>query len=67
MDLTYPMDEITGVRLEFKQGLSPRRTIYLCVDQREIPLTCNAQPMTLEEIEILATEIAQFLQKDLVT
>jgi DNA mismatch repair protein MutH len=42
----------------------PRRTIYLCVKgQREIPLTRVGQPMTLEEIETQAAELAQFLQK----
>nr|BBO58669.1 ycf4 protein [Ulva australis] len=67
IDLTYPIDEVTAIRLELKDGLNPRRTIYLCVKgQRQIPLTRVGQPMTLEEIEILAAELAQFLQKDLV-
>jgi len=64
IDLTYPIDEVTAIRLELKDGLNPRRTIYLCVKgQRQIPLTRVGQPMTLEEIEILAAELAQFLQK----
>jgi Ycf4 len=67
IDLTYPMDEVTAIRLELKDGLSPRRTIYLCVGPREIPLTRVGQPMTLEDIEKLGSEIAQFLQKDLLT
>ncbi len=66
IDLTYPIDDVMAIRLELKDGLSPRRTIYLCVKgQRQIPLTRVGQPMTLEEIEILAAELAQFLQKDL--
>lgn len=67
IDLTYPIDEVTAIRLELKDGLNPKRTIYLCVKgQRQIPLTRVGQPMTLEEIEILAAELAQFLQKDLI-
>lgn len=66
VDLIYPMEEITGVSIEFKEGINPRRTIYLCIKTKgKIPLTRAGQPMTLEEIEILATELAQFLQKDL--
>lgn len=66
IDLTYSIDDIMAIRLELKEGLNPRRTIYLCVKgQRQIPLTRVGQPMTLEEIETLAAELAQFLQKDL--
>ena len=67
VDLTYNMIDVTAIRLELKEGLNPRRTIYLCVGPREIPLTQVGQPMTLEAIEKLASEIAQFLQKDLHT
>lgn len=66
IDLTYPMNDVVAIRLALKEGLNPKRTIYLCVKgQREIPLTRVGQPMTLEEIETLAAELAQFLQKDL--
>jgi hypothetical protein len=66
IDLVYPMNDVMAIRLELKEGLNPKRTIYLCVKgQREIPLTRVGQPMTLEEIETLAAELAQFLQKDL--
>ena len=67
IDLTYLIDEITAIKLELKDGLNPRRTIYLCIKgQRQIPLTRVGQPMALEEIEILAAELAQFLKKDLI-
>lgn len=68
IDLNYPMNDVTGIRLELKDGLNPRRTIYLCLKgQRQIPLTRVGQPMTLEEIETLAAELARFLQKDLLS
>lgn len=68
IDLNYTMNDVTGIRLELKDGLNPRRTIYLCLKgQRQIPLTRVGQPMTLEEIETLAAELARFLQKDLLS
>lgn len=67
IDLTYSIDEVTAIKLDLKDGLNPKRTIFLCIKgQRQIPLTRVGQPMTLEEIEILAAELAQFLQKDLI-
>jgi hypothetical protein len=64
IDISYSIDDVKAIRVELKDGLSPRRTIYLCVKgQREIPLTRVGQPMTLEEIETQAAELAQFLQK----
>jgi hypothetical protein len=50
--------------LELKDGLSPRRTIYLCVKgQREIPLTRVGQPMTLEKLKHKQPNWLNFLQK----
>lgn len=67
IDLIYPMNEVIAIKLDLKEGLNPRRTIFLCIKgRRQIPLTRVGQPMTLEEIEILAAELAQFLQKDLI-
>jgi len=66
IDLIYPIDDIKAIRVELKDGIQSKRTIYLCVKgQRQIPLTRVGQPLTLEEIEIQAAELAQFLQKDL--
>nr|AOC61639.1 hypothetical chloroplast RF4 [Gloeotilopsis planctonica] len=67
IDLSYSLDDVKAIRVEFKEGINPKRTIYLCVKgQRQIPLTRVGQPLTLEEIETQAAELAQFLQKDLV-
>jgi len=67
IDLSYCIEDVKAIRVEFKEGLNPKRTIYLCVKgQRQIPLTRVGQPLTLEEIETQAAELAQFLQKDLV-
>jgi len=66
IDLTYALDDISAVGLELKEGLSPKRTIYLCLKgQRQIPLTRIGKPMSLEQIETLGSEFAQFLGKPL--
>lgn len=66
IDLVYYIKDIEAIRVELKDGLNPRRTIYLRVKgKRDIPLTRIGQPMTLEEIEKQAAELAKFLQVSL--
>lgn len=64
--LVYPIDQVESIKIELKQGLNPKRTIYLKIrGKSEIPLTKVGQPMTLEEIESQAAELAKFLQVSL--
>nr|YP_009106208.1 hypothetical chloroplast RF4 [Binuclearia lauterbornii]AIT95062.1 hypothetical chloroplast RF4 [Binuclearia lauterbornii] len=66
IDLLYSLYDVEGIRVELKDGLNPRRTIYLRLKgNREIPLTRIGQPMSLEEIEKQAAELARFLQVSL--
>ena len=66
IDLLYSIKDIEAIRVELKEGLNPRRTIYLRVKgKRDIPLTRIGQPMTLEEIEKQAADLAKFLQVSL--
>lgn len=66
IDISYPLNEIESIRVELKEGINPKRTIYMCIKgKREIPLTRVGQPMTLEEIETQATELAKFLNINL--
>jgi hypothetical protein len=32
IDISYSIDDVKAIRVELKDGLSPRRTIYLCED-----------------------------------
>jgi hypothetical protein len=65
IDLLYSIKDVEGIRVELKEGINPKRTIYLRIKgKREIPLTRVGQPLTLEEIETQAAEIAKFLQVD---
>lgn len=62
IDITYPLDEVQSVSVDIKEGLNPRRALYLNVKGRNpIPLTRVGQPMSLSEIENEAAELARFM------
>ena len=55
--------DVQSVRVDIKEGLNPRRVIYLKLkDRREFPLTRVGQPLGLSEVETQAAELAQFLR-----
>ena len=66
IDICYPITDIEGIKVEWKEGLSPRRTIYMRLKgNREIPLSRVGEPTTLDQIERQAAELAKFLQVSL--
>lgn len=67
IDLRYPIKDVEAIRVEFIEGFNPRRTIYIRVKgKRDIPLTRIGQPLTFEQIENQASDLAKFLQVNLV-
>nr|AIT94201.1 hypothetical chloroplast RF4 [Marsupiomonas sp. NIES 1824] len=63
IDLKYDFNEVLSVRISVKDGLNPKRILYLCLKgQRQIPLTRVGNPLTIEEIETQGAELAKFLQ-----
>lgn len=63
IDLQYPIKDIQSLRLEIQEGLNPKRIIYLRLKgNREIPLTRAGDPVSIQEIESQAAELAKFLQ-----
>jgi hypothetical protein len=63
IDFVYTLDTIEGIRVDIKEGITSQRAIYMQVKgKRGVPLTRFGQPLTLEEIEAEATELARFLQ-----
>lgn len=51
-----------AVRLDIKDGLNPRRALYLRVKgRRDIPLTRVGQPLSLTELENQGAGLARFL------
>lgn len=60
--LVYPFKNIKSIKLKIQDGLNPKRVIYLCTnDKREIPLTPVEQPRSLEQLELEASRLSQFL------
>nr|BBE24883.1 photosystem I assembly protein Ycf4 [Raphidocelis subcapitata] len=65
IDLYYNFKDIESIRVEIKQAgfNDSQRTIYLRLKNRkEIPLTGIGEPLTIQEIEKQASELANFLQ-----
>nr|YP_009105793.1 hypothetical chloroplast RF4 [Koliella corcontica]AIT94534.1 hypothetical chloroplast RF4 [Koliella corcontica] len=66
IDINYPIKDVEAIKVELKEGLSPKRTIFIKIKGKKyIPISKIGQPMTLEEIEKQATELAKFLQVSL--
>jgi hypothetical protein len=63
IDLRYPLKDLLAVRAEIKEGLNPKRALYLKIKGKgDIPLTRVGQPITLSELENQGAELARFLQ-----
>lgn len=68
IDLYYTLKDVESIRVELNQtGLTDsQRTIYLKLKgKKEIPLTGIGEPLTIQEIEKQASELASFLQVSL--
>jgi len=62
IQLTYPIEDVQAIRVEIKEGINPRRTLYLRIkDRNDIPLTRVGQPLSLSELENRGAELARFL------
>ncbi|MGQ4648804.1 photosystem I assembly protein Ycf4 [Lyngbya aestuarii] len=58
-----PLKDVQSIRVEIKEGLNPRRALYLRIkDRREVPLTRVGEPLSLSELENQGAELARFLQ-----
>ena len=63
IDILYRIDLIEAIRVEIRGGATSQQTIYMRIKgNRDIPLTRLGQPITLEEIETEAAELARFVQ-----
>ncbi|NDC13800.1 MAG: photosystem I assembly protein Ycf4 [Synechococcaceae bacterium WB9_2_170] len=57
-----PLREIQAVKVEVRDGLSPRRRIALKVQgRRDMPLTRVGEPMPLADLELSGAQLARFL------
>lgn len=64
--LTYPIENVKSIGIKIKEGLNPKRMIFLCLkDSRQIPLTPVEEPMPIAKLEGIAADIAKFLNINL--
>ncbi|MFM9110475.1 MAG: photosystem I assembly protein Ycf4 [Prochlorococcaceae cyanobacterium] len=62
IDVRVPLRYIQAVRLDIRDGLSPRRRIALRIQgRRDLPLTGVGEPQPLAEIELAGARLARFL------
>lgn len=62
IEVSYPLEEIQSIRVDIREGLNPRRVLYLRIKGKgDIPLTRVGQPIALSELENQGAELARFL------
>ncbi|MEO0539103.1 MAG: photosystem I assembly protein Ycf4 [Cyanobacteria bacterium P01_A01_bin.123] len=62
IEIKHPLADIQAVKVEIKDGLNPKRALYLRVKGRgAIPLTRVGQPLPLSVVENQGAELARFL------
>lgn len=62
VQLTCKLDDVQAVKVTLKEGINPKRAIYLRVKgMRDIPLTRVGQPISLSSLETQAAELVRFL------
>ncbi len=62
IELKSKIADAQAVRVDIKDGLSPRRTLYVRIKgRREIPLTRVGEPIPLSELETQGANLARFL------
>lgn len=62
IELKFPTQDVQAVRVEVKEGLNPRRALYLrAKGRRNVPLTRIGQPLSLQSLETEGAQLARFL------
>lgn len=63
IDFKYPLDSVTAIRVDIREGLNPKRALYLKIKGKgDIPMTRVGQPISLSAVENQGAELARFLQ-----
>lgn len=62
INVEIPLRDIQAVKLEIREGLSPRRRLTLRINgRRDLPLSPVGEPMPLAELETAGARLASFL------
>lgn len=63
VEVEIPLEDIQSVKAEIKEGLNPKRSLYLkAKKRRDIPLTRVGEPIALSTLENQGAELARFLE-----
>ena len=63
IEIEIPLEDIQSVKAEIKEGLNPKRSLYLKAKKRsDIPLTRVGEPIALSTLENQGAELARFLE-----
>ncbi|MDJ0743936.1 MAG: photosystem I assembly protein Ycf4 [Xenococcaceae cyanobacterium MO_167.B27] len=63
VEVNIPIEDIQSIRAEIREGLNPKRVLYLkAKKRRDIPLTRVGEPIALSTLENQGAELAKFLQ-----
>lgn len=66
IEIDSRIEDVQSVRIDVKEGLNPRRALYLRIKgRRDIPLTRVGQPLSLTELETDGAKLARFLSVSL--
>lgn len=62
IEVVLPLRDIQAVKVEVRDGLSPRRRLSLRLQgRRDLPLTRVGEPMPLAQLELEGAQLARFL------
>jgi hypothetical protein len=62
IEINCRTEDVQAIRVEIKEGLNPRRSLYLRVKgRRDIPLTRVGEPLPLSDLENQGATLARFL------
>lgn len=62
IEVSVPLADIQAVKVEIREGLSPRRRLALRIrGRRELPLSRVGEPIPLAELEMAGARLARFL------
>ncbi|MGP1381963.1 MAG: photosystem I assembly protein Ycf4 [Thainema sp.] len=63
IDISHSLEDVQSIRVEIKEGLNPRRALYLRVKgSGDLPLTRVGQPLPLSQLENQGAALARFLE-----
>ena len=62
IEFSCRLQDVRSVRVEIREGLNPKRSLYLRVkDRRDVPLTRVGEPLSLSELENQGAQLARFV------